>query len=65
MNQEKYNDYCDKINNYKKLNLPDQKFNYYLYKVDKLLNDEYKYGSSWLDMYYLSVYLNKCKQLLY
>lgn len=64
MNQKKYNELCKKIETYRKLNLSDSKFNNYLYKVDKLLNDEYKYGSSWIDMYYLMKYVNKCKQIV-
>ena len=64
MTQEEYNKYCDKINNYKKLNLSDKKLNYYLSKINKLLEDEYKYGSGWLDIYYLNIYLNKCKQIV-
>lgn len=64
MKQETYNNYCDKIDNYKKLNFKNKKFNNYLYKIEKLLDHEYKYGSGWLDIYYLSKYLNKCKQIV-
>ena len=63
MNQKKYNELCEKVEKYKKLNFSDSKLNNYISKVEKLLNDEYKYGSSWLDIYYLTKYMNKCKQI--
>jgi hypothetical protein len=68
MNQEKYNDYCDTARCYKKVNLEDEKkqseLDNYLNKVDRLLLDEYKYGSSWLDIHYLEKYLNKCEEFV-
>lgn len=65
MNQEKYNEYCDTLNLYKKLdqNEIQDELDMYIYKAERLLNDEYKYGSSWLDIYYLEKYLNKCEEL--
>lgn len=65
MNQEKYNEYCELLRLYKKLDMNDiqDELNMYIYKAERLLNDEYKYGSSWLDMYYLEKYLNKCEEL--
>jgi hypothetical protein len=68
MNQEKYNEYCDIVSIYKKLNLLNEtkqsKLDNYLQKVDRLLFDEYKYGSSWLDIHYLEKYLNKCEKVV-
>jgi hypothetical protein len=68
MNQQKYNYYCDAARLYKKLNLEDSikqsKLDNYLYKVNRLLLDEYKYGSSWLDIHYLEKYLNKCEEVV-
>lgn len=68
MNQQKYNDYCDTARFYKKLNLEhdtkQSKLDNYLHKVDRLLLDEYKYGSSWLDIHYLEKYLNKCEEVV-
>lgn len=64
MTQDTYNNYCDKIDNYKKLKCKNVKFNNYLYKIEKLLDDEYKYGSGWLDTVNLNKYLNKCKQIV-
>jgi len=63
MNQQKYNELCEKVEKYKKLNFLDSKMNNYISKVEKLLNDEYKYGSSCIDIYYLTKYMNKCKQI--
>jgi len=67
MNQEKYNEYCDLISLYKKYDIKDSSDNQlhmYISKAERLLTDEYKYGSSWLDLYYLEKYLNKCEQLV-
>jgi len=68
MNQEKYNEYCDSVRCYKKLSLEDEtkqsELDNYLHKVDRLLLDEYKYGSSWLDIHYLEKYLNKCEEFV-
>lgn len=67
MNQEKYQEYCDLISLYKKYNIKETD-NYQLYKyiskVERLLMDEYKYGSSWLDLYFLDKYLGKCEELV-
>ena len=68
MNQQKYNDYGDTLRFYKKVNLEDEKkqteLDNYLNKVDRLLLDEYKYGSSWIDIHYLEKYLNKCEKVV-
>lgn len=67
MTQEKYNEYCELIALYKKLDMDElqmqDELNLYIYKAERLLDDEYKYGSSWLDIYYLEKYLNKCEEL--
>lgn len=67
MNQQKYNELCEKVEKYKRLNFSGLEskilLNNYISKVEKLLNDEYKYGSSWIDIYYLTKYMNKCKQI--
>jgi len=67
MNQEKYHEYCDLISLYKKYDIKesnDNKLHVYISKVERILTDEYKYGSSWLDLYFLDKYLNKCEELV-
>ena len=67
MNQEKYQEYCDLISLYKKYDIKESdnnELNMYISKAERLLNDEYKYGSSWLDLYFLDKYLNKCEELI-
>lgn len=67
MNQEKYQEYCDLISLYKKYDIKESdnnKLNMYISKAERLLTDEYKYGSSWLDLYFLDKYLNKCEELI-
>lgn len=68
MTQDKYNKYCELVQLYQKYqlgNLNEQlKLNKYISRVEKLLNDEYRYGSSRLDLYFLEKYMNKCEQLV-
>lgn len=67
MNQEKYQEYCDLISLYKKYDIKESdnnELNMYISKAERLLNDEYKYGSSWLDLYFLDKYINKCEELI-
>lgn len=68
MTQEQYNQYCELVQLYHKCQLDDTnnqtKLNKYIAQVERLLNDEYRYGSSRLDLYFLQKYLNKCEQLV-
>ena len=68
MTQEQYNQYCELVQLYHKYQLDDTnnqtKLNKYIAQVERLLNDEYRYGSSRLDLYFLQKYLNKCEQLV-
>lgn len=68
MNQQKYNNYCDALSFYKKVHLENgnkqSELDNYVSKVDRLLLDEYKYGSSWLDIHYLEKYLHKCEEFV-
>lgn len=67
MNQETYQEYCDRISLYKKYDIKESIDNHlqvYISKAERLLNDEYKYGSSWLDLYLLDKYVNKCEELI-
>jgi hypothetical protein len=68
MSQDKYNKYCELVAMYKKYmmnnELKQAELNKYISRVERLLNDEYRYGSSRLDLYFLEKYLNKCEQLV-
>lgn len=67
MSQDKYNKYCELVALYKKYDIKessDTKLQMYISKAERLLNDEYKYGSSWLDLYLLDKYINKCEELI-
>jgi hypothetical protein len=68
MSQDKYNKYCELVGLYKKYNLEDSmkqsELNKYITWIEKLLNDEYRYGSSRLDLYFLEKYMNKCEKLV-
>lgn len=67
MTQDKYNKYCDMVQLYHKYQLDSvnqAKLNKYISRIERLLNDEYRYGSSYLDLYFLEKYLNKCEQLV-
>ena len=67
MTQDKYNQYCELVQLYHKYQLDgvnQVKLNKYIAQVERLLNDEYRYGSSRLDLYFLQKYLNKCEQLV-
>jgi hypothetical protein len=68
MTQDTYNKYCDFIKLYQKYQLDDiteqNKLNKYISRIERLLADEYRYGSSRLDLYFLEKYLNKCEQLV-
>lgn len=67
MSQDKYNKYCELVALYKKYNIEDSlkqaELNKYISRVERLLNDEYRYGSSRLDLYFLEKYMNKCEEL--
>lgn len=68
MTQDTYNKYCDMVQLYHKYQLDDinnqAKLNNYISRIERLLNDEYRYGSSYLDLYFLKKYINKCEQLV-
>jgi len=70
MNQEKYNELCDIMRVYKKtinllLNEKDkQDLERCVKKLEKLLNDEYKYGSSWYDIRMIEKYMDKCNKIV-
>lgn len=68
MTQDKYNQYCELVQLYHKYQLDDinnqAKLNKYISQIERLLNDEYRYGSSRLDLYFLEKYLNKCEELV-
>lgn len=68
MSQDKYNKYCELVALYKKYNIEDAlkqaELNQYISRVERLLNDEYRYGSSRLDLYFLEKYMNKCEELV-
>jgi hypothetical protein len=70
MNQEKYNELCDIMRVYKKtinllLNEKDQRdLERCVKKLEKLLDDEYKYGSSWYDIRMIEKYMDKCNKIV-
>lgn len=68
MSQDKYHKYCELVALYKKYNIEDAlkqaELNKYISRVERLLNDEYRYGSSRLDLYFLEKYMNKCEELV-
>lgn len=68
MNQNTYNTYRDIVKSYRQHNLNNinkqAKLNKYISRIEKLLDDEYHYGSSYLDLYFLNKYVDKCKKLL-
>ena len=69
MTQETYNYSVDRVNFYKKnVYIVDDKlqkdFTKYIVGLEKLLDDEYKYGSSWYDIKMIEKYMDKCEQLV-
>lgn len=68
MTQDKYYKYCELVAVYKKYminnELKQAELNKNISRVERLLDAEYRYGSSRLDLYFLQKYFNKCKQLV-
>lgn len=68
MTQDKYHKYCELVAVYKKYminnELKQAELNKNISRVERLLDAEYRYGSSRLDLYFLQKYFNKCKQLV-
>lgn len=70
MLQMEYNNIIEKIKYYKKNmyimddNIQQKNMNNYIIKLEKMLDDEYKYGSSLYEYKLIQKYINKCENLV-
>lgn len=69
MNQETYNKAVERLHVFKKLNLINDtnqtELSKYIEKLGKLLDDEYRYGSSWLEVKFINDYVKKCEEIIH
>lgn len=63
MRQEQYQNIRDTIEKYKKSKNLSSEMVEIIKKLDKLMDDEYKYGSSYNQLLEITNYLIKCKEI--